>query len=118
VAVRGAVLALCLLTSACGAAPNDRSQDTRLPVWTIAGLAQPESVALGADGRTLYIANVGGEGDAHDGDGYISRATTGGKLVQKAWITGLDAPKGAAVSGDKLYVSDIDKLVEIDIAAG
>jgi outer membrane protein assembly factor BamB len=116
--VRGVVLALCLLTAACGAAPIEPSQDGRLPVWTIAGLAQPESVALGTDGRTLYIANVGGEGEAKDGNGYISRATTGGRLVQKRWITGLDAPKGAAVAGDKLYVSDIDKLVEIDIAAG
>jgi len=85
-------------------------------VWTITGLAQPESVALGPDGRTLYIANVGGEGEARDGDGYISRATTGGKLVEKKWVTGLDAPKGAIVAGDRLYVSDIDRLVEVDIA--
>ena len=87
-------------------------------MWTIGGLAQPESVALSADGRTLYIANVGGDGEARDGNGYISRATTGGKLVEKMWVTGLDAPKGAAVAGGRLYVSDIDKLVDIDIAAG
>ena len=74
-------------------------------------------MALGGDGRTLYIANVGGEGEARDGNGYISRATTGGKLHQQKWVTGLDAPKGAIVSGDKLYVSDIDRLVEIDIPA-
>jgi DNA-binding beta-propeller fold protein YncE len=117
--VRGPVLALlCLLTTACGEAPTERSRDARLPVWTIGGLAQPESVALGADGRTLYIANVGGEGEAKDGNGYISRATTGGKLTQQQWITGLDAPKGAMVKGDRLYVSDIDRLVEIDIPAG
>lgn len=118
--MRGACLALlCLLTTtACGGAPNERIQEARLPVWTIAGLAQPESVALGADGRTLYVANVGGEGEVHDGNGYISRATTDGKLIQKRWVTGLDAPKGAAVAAGRLYVSDIDRLVEIDIASG
>jgi hypothetical protein len=118
--VRGVVLALLslLTVTACGEAPKERSRDARLPVWSIAGLAQPESVALGADGRTLYVANVGGAGDAHDGNGYISRATTGGKLLDRKWVTGLDAPKGAIVAGDKLYVSDIDRLVEIDIPAG
>jgi len=116
--VRGFVLALCLVTSACGAAPTESTREARLPVWTIGGLAQPESVAVGRDGRTLYIANVGGEGDVRDGDGYISRATTGGKLVEKRWVTGLDAPKGAVVAGDRLFVSDIDRLVEIDIPAG
>jgi DNA-binding beta-propeller fold protein YncE len=36
------------------------------------------------------------------------------------WVTGLNAPKGIAVSNDgtKLYVSDITDLVEIDIASG
>jgi sugar lactone lactonase YvrE len=113
-----AVALLGLLLTACGGAPTERSRDARAPVWIIAGLAQPESVAIGKDGRTLYIANVGGEGEVHDGNGYISRATTAGKLLDKRWVGGLDAPKGAIVAGDKLYVSDIDRLVEIDIAAG
>jgi sugar lactone lactonase YvrE len=116
--VRSAGIALLgLLLTACGEAP-DKIEEDRAPVWTIGGLAQPESVALGKDGRTLYIANVGGEGEVHDGNGYISRATTAGRLVEKNWVTGLDAPKGAAVVGDRLYVSDIDRLVEIDIPAG
>jgi hypothetical protein len=34
------------------------------------------------------------------------------------WIEGLNAPKGMVMNGDKLYVSDIDNLVEIDPVAG
>ena len=36
------------------------------------------------------------------------------------WVTGLNAPKGIAISNDnsKLYVSDITELVQIDIASG
>lgn len=33
-------------------------------------------------------------------------------------MTGLDAPKGLALDGETLYVSDIDRLVAIDIEAG
>jgi DNA-binding beta-propeller fold protein YncE len=114
---RAGLLALLMLASGCGAPSNESRQESRLPVWRVEGLAEPESVALGPDGRTLYVANVGGEGDARDGNGFISRVSTGGKVLERQWVTGLDAPKGAIVAGGKLYVSDIDRLVEIDIAA-
>jgi DNA-binding beta-propeller fold protein YncE len=118
--MRGRALALLLLltASACGPAPTERVRESRLPVWTLTGLADPESVAVSADGRVLYIANVNGEGDAHDGNGFISRVSADGRMLERTWVRGLDAPKGAIVAGAKLYVSDIDKLVEIDIPAG
>lgn len=112
---RAGLLALLMLASGCGAPEESRGQ-SRVPLWRVNGLAEPESVALGPDGRTLFVANVGGEGDVKDGNGFISRLSTGGKMLDRQWITGLDAPKGAAVAGGRLYVSDIDRLVEIDIA--
>jgi DNA-binding beta-propeller fold protein YncE len=115
--VRAPVLALGLLTAACGG-PAGAPPGHPVPVWTLAGFSEPESVAVGGDGRTLYVTNVGGEAGARDGNGYISRVSTAGKLIQQRWVTGLDAPKGAIVAGGRLYVSDIDRLVEIDIAAG
>lgn len=114
--MKGLVLALLLLTTGCGAPAKEAYQESRLPVWRLTGLADPESVALAEDGRSLYVANVAGEGDAKDGNGFISRISTGGKMLQREWVTGLDAPKGAIVADGKLYVSDIDRLVEIDIA--
>jgi DNA-binding beta-propeller fold protein YncE len=113
--VRGAVLALCLLTAGCSAHSEVRAtEESRTPVWRLSGLSDPESVALARDGRTLYVANVAGEGDVKDGNGFISRVSTDGKLLEREWVKGLDAPKGAIVKGDRLYVSDIDQLVEID----
>jgi len=38
-----------------------------------------------------------------------------GKIVSLKWIDGLNAPKGLAICGNKLFVADIDELVEIDI---
>lgn len=115
--MRGALLSLTVLAlSACRAAP---AQAVHLePLWTLGGLEDPESVALSADGGTLFVCNVAGEGDEADGRGFISRVSRDGKMLQKDWVSGLDAPKGVVVAGDRLYVSDITRLVEIDIVGG
>jgi sugar lactone lactonase YvrE len=34
------------------------------------------------------------------------------------WATGLNAPKGSGIYQDRLYVTDIDELVEIDLETG
>src|SRR5207248_6062468 len=59
--------------------------------------------------------------DQKDQNGFISKVSpSNGSIIQSNWVTGLDAPKGIAISNDgsKLYVSDITNLVEIDIASG
>lgn len=111
------ILFLALLALGAPAADAVASAAMRAPpaVWVVDGLADPESAAPSADGRTLFVANVNGESDAHDGNGFISRVSRDGRMLEREWLTGLDAPKGAVVAGDRLYVSDIDKLVEIDI---
>ncbi len=88
------------------------------PVWDLKGLAAPESVALAADGSFLYVSNVNGEGDAVDGNGYVARVSTSGKMLEEKWATGLNGPKGLTVKGDRLFVSDITRLVELDAKTG
>jgi hypothetical protein len=39
-------------------------------------------------------------------------------MLEAKWVAGLDAPKGLASDGDTLYLSDIDRLVAIDIEKG
>lgn len=84
-------------------------------LWTLDGLDSPESVVVNHDGTYLYVSNVNGGGGDKDGNGYISRVSLTGELLEKQWLTGLNAPKGLAVGGGKLYVSDIDQLVVINI---
>lgn len=87
-------------------------------LWELDSLAQPESAAFDASGGVIYVSEVGGDMRAKDGNGRISKVSPEGKIVQSGWITGgLNAPKGIGLSGGKLYVADIDELVEIDIAA-
>ncbi|MCU0979233.1 MAG: hypothetical protein MUF25_08710, partial [Pirellulaceae bacterium] len=53
-----------------------------------------------------------------DGDGFLSKLTPDGKVVAAQWITGLNAPKGIRGSNGRLWVSDIDQLIGVDIAQG
>jgi len=108
------VLALSLALAACGSAHAVRLEH----VWTLGGLEDPESATLSADGQTFYVSNVVGEGDVADGRSFISRVSRDGKMLQKEWVGGLNAPKGGAVAAGRLYVADITELVEIDIATG
>lgn len=88
-------------------------------VWeTSEGLKTPESVIYFAEKEVIYVANINGDPAAKDGNGYISVLKPDGSLKNAAWVTGLNAPKGMAIFKGKLYVSDIDQLVEIDIETG
>lgn len=87
-------------------------------VWRAEGLRQPESVLFDPERNVLYVSNVDGGPTDKDGKGYIAKLMPDGKAVAAEWVTGLNAPKGLALSGDRLYVADIDRLVVIDIGTG
>jgi sugar lactone lactonase YvrE len=87
-------------------------------VWELQeGLKTTESVNYDAERKVLYISNINGQPLAKDGNGFISKVSPDGKMVSLKWVTGLDAPKGAAIHDGHLFVTDIDRLVEIDIDA-
>lgn len=88
------------------------------PVWRTDGLDAPESVI--ADGTGGFIvSNVNGEGAEANGAGYLARLDAQGRRIgPERWVTGLNAPKGLALSGGRLFVADIDTLVEIDPERG
>lgn len=112
-------LALMAATFLAGCAARAPGGPPRLEaVWSTTGLANPESVVPDATGRFLYVSNVNGEGDARDGNGFIARVGLDGRLLQREWATGLDAPKGLALVGDRLFVSDVTVLAEIDATTG
>ncbi len=85
-------------------------------IWEISdGLKTPESVIYNQDNNLIYVANINGQPAEKDENGFISVLTADGKMKKAEWVTGLNAPKGMAIIKNKLYVSDIDELVEIDI---
>ncbi|QKC94016.1 SMP-30/gluconolactonase/LRE family protein [Mesorhizobium sp. NZP2298] len=87
-------------------------------LWRATGLEQPESALLDAPNNRIIVSNiVGNPGDA-DGNGYLSVLSLDGKIVTQHWTDGMDAPKGLAISGGKLYVADITKVRVVDLASG
>ena len=79
-------------------------------------LKVPESVLYNVADKFIYVSNINGKPDSADGNGFITRMTLDGKIEQLEWIKGLDAPKGMGVYQGKLYVTDIHKLIIIDMA--
>jgi sugar lactone lactonase YvrE len=91
-------------------------------LWeTQTDLKNPESVAYAPKQNVLFVSNVDGKPDQKDQNGFISKVSpSNGSIIELNWVTGLNAPKGIAISNNnsRLYVSDITDLVEIDIASG
>ena len=87
-------------------------------VWeTDTTLRVPESVLY--DGKnTLYVANIDGKPDALDGQGFISKVALDGKIENLHWTSGLNAPKGMGLYKNKLYVTDVHRLVCINTTNG
>ena len=87
-------------------------------VWQAEGMDSPESAVFDSGEGVLCVSNINGEVNAADGNGYISKLSLEGEILEKEWVGGLNAPKGLALHDGKLYVSDIDELVVIDTASG
>lgn len=88
-------------------------------IWiTPDGLKTPESVLYDEDRDIIYVANINGDPSEKDGNGFISILLPDGRIKDLEWVKRLNAPKGMAVYNGKLYVADIDQLVEIDIEKG
>ncbi|MEN2281866.1 ATP-binding protein [Algoriphagus sp. SE2] len=97
---------------------EDAKTPTLTMVWeTPETLITCESVLYDDSTGTIYVSNIEGSPTDKDGKGSISIIDKEGNIITQEWITGLNAPKGMAISNGKLYVTDIDQLIEIDIQA-
>ena len=119
---RLAIIPALLLIAACnrGEKPADTSAvapDT-VPrmVVSVPGFKTPESVRYDEDLDLFFVSNIDGNPSMKDGNGFISRVKADGTVDSMAFIAGgrggvkLDAPKGMAISGDTLWVADIDAV--------
>lgn len=86
--------------------------------WETEGLQAPESAVYDAQRDVIYVSNVDGGPMDKDGKGGVAKVSPDGELVDAAWVTGLNAPKGLALHEGTLYVADIDRLLAIDVENG
>lgn len=88
-------------------------------VWeTDTTLRTPESVLYDSRTDVLYVANIDGKSDALDGSGFISKVSLDGKIENLRWTSGLNAPKGMGLHKNRLYVTDVYRLVAINTETG
>ncbi|MER8975927.1 MULTISPECIES: ATP/GTP-binding protein [unclassified Mesorhizobium] len=87
-------------------------------LWRATGLEQPESALFDAAGQHVIVSNIVGNPGEADGNGYLSVLSIDGKMVTQHWTDGMDAPKGMAIAGGKLYVADITHVRVVDLASG
>lgn len=91
------------------------AQEQKVPEVKLTGFSHPESVIYDEESEYFYVSNMA---DKTEGDGFISRVSKKWKEQEHRWVTGLNDPKGLVVRGDKLYVTDVTHLIEIDKNSG
>lgn len=91
---------------------------------TLEGFANPESALHDPVADLYLVSNLAGDPTAKDGEGFISRVSPEGEIMELRWIDGaaggmsLDAPKGMSLLGDTLLVADIDVVRLFDRETG
>ena len=122
--------ALCLAIVACDR-KDDRTADTVIQrdtapkmIASVAGFSTPESVRWDEIRDVYWVSNINGNPNQKDNNGFISRLRADGTVDSLKFIAGgvngvtLNAPKGIAMQGDTLWVSDIDALRAFDAISG
>ena len=127
--VAGCALALALALVA-GCSKKETAQEQAPPAAlasiTVADTAfqTPESVLYLVGTDVYLVSNINGSPGEKDNNGFISRVSPDGRVLDGVWIAGgangvfLDAPKGMAVTGDTLLVADIDVVRLFDLGTG
>lgn len=103
-------VALCVMAAGLALGPSR--------VAVIGNLKQPESALYDAQQDVWFVSNINGESLTKDGNGFISRIKPDGSVERRDWASGLDAPKGMAILGEQLWVSDIDQMRIFNVRTG
>jgi sugar lactone lactonase YvrE len=91
--------------------------------FEVNGLATPESFIADRRSGGYFISNINGAPTDKDNNGFITKLDGAGTIVALKFIDGtkgapLHAPKGLAIVGDYLFVTDIDHVKGYDRADG
>jgi DNA-binding beta-propeller fold protein YncE len=90
----------------------------------VTGLKNPAGFIVDPATGAYFISNENGGPSERDNNGFITKLDGNGKIIKLKFIEGgtdgvtLHAPKGLAVLGKTLYVSDIDKVRRFDVDTG
>ena len=120
------LLPILFLAGGCerGAAPADAPLPEGALELRDVGFETPESALHDEVADVYLVSNIHGGGRDRDDNGFISRVSPAGELLELKWIDGedeavrLSAPKGMAIVGERLLVTDLDTIRVFDRATG
>jgi sugar lactone lactonase YvrE len=127
------LLAASLLVFGCApkqqAGPETAADTTAAPaqlarIASTTGFSTPESAIWDQALGLWFVSNINGNPSAKDNNGFISRLRSDGTIDSLRFVAGgrggvtLNAPKGLALSGDTLWVADIDAIRGFSTATG
>ncbi|MCF0069586.1 hypothetical protein LZD49_03830 [Dyadobacter sp. CY261] len=89
------------------------------PVWeTDTTLKTPESVLFEPGQNVLYVACINSGPSLENKNSYIAKVGLDGKVIKLKFAEGLNSTKGMGILGDKLFVTEMTQVAEIDLATG
>ena len=93
---------------------------TLKPVWeTDTTLRTPESVVCSIRARRCCTSPASTETPTPDNKGsYITKLGLDGKVMKLKFTDNLNSTKGMGILGNKLYVTEMTQVAEIDLATG
>jgi len=97
-------------------------QEVEDRIVVIEGLAGPEAVHWDGEQEIWFVSNFNGDA-AGDANGFISRISSDGDIVEREFMTGTDryplhGPRGMRIKGERLWVADADGLHAFDRRSG
>lgn len=81
------------------------------------GILHPESIIYSVQHEAFFVSNVASGNPMETKPvGYLSKISKDGQVINAKWITGFHAPKGIAMVGDDLYVTDVTRVHKVSIS--
>ncbi len=82
------------------------------------GFVHPESVILSLDKDYYFVSNIGSDENEGTANGFISKVNLNGSIIALKFTDNIRSPKGLCIANNKLYVSALSELLEIDLQSG
>jgi DNA-binding beta-propeller fold protein YncE len=88
--------------------------------FTLSNFDSPESIVVDPEDGSYYVSCVNGNALEKDGNGYISKISSDRNIIIQKYIgaktkgPALHSPKGLAIAGKIIYVTDIDAVKGFD----
>jgi hypothetical protein len=102
------------LLGCASAEPPPAGEPPRFPL-VVSGFQHPESAFHDAESDHWFVSNLGEMGVP--GDGFITRLDGEGVVLEQRFVEGLDDPKGIVVHAGVLRVTDLARVVVVELDA-